>query len=218
MFSFVLVVSAVAGYLLGSIPFGYIIGKMSRGVDVRNYGSGKTGATNVLRTAGTGPGLLSFALDAIKGAGAVFLSGWLASKAGIVPDTSSVLYNLSRAMGGMAAIIGHDWPVFLKFQGGRGVVPTMGAVLVVAPLAIAGAALVGFTTIAISRFVSLGSILGAFTLALMILALYVIRGLPQEFLIFGVVSSLLIILQHKDNISRLVHGTERKLGQKAENA
>lgn len=218
MFLIVLILSAIAGYLLGSIPFGYIIGKISRGVDVRDYGSGKTGATNVLRTVGTGAGLLSFVLDAVKGAGAVLFAGWLAGSAGIAPDNSSVLHNLPRALGGMAAIIGHDWPIFLKFQGGRGVVPTMGAVLVVAPLAIGGAALVGFTTIAISRFVSLGSILGAFTLALIIIALYVMKGLPQEFLLFGVVSSLLIILQHKDNISRLVHGTERKLGQKAENA
>lgn len=217
MFLLILIISLIISYLLGSIPFGYIIGKVSKGVDVRDYGSGKTGATNVLRTAGIGAGILAFVLDMAKGAGAVFLSGWLVNRAGISPDNSSLLFNLARAGGGMAAIIGHDWPVFLKFKGGRGVVPTGGAFLVLAPIAMGGAIIVGFATIAMWRFVSLGSILGALTLALIVIVLYVTRGLPVEIVIFCIISSLLIILQHKDNISRLINGTERKLGQKAEN-
>lgn len=217
MFLVILILSLIISYLLGSIPFGYIIGKLSKGVDIRDYGSGKTGATNVLRTAGIRAGLISFILDTAKAAGAVFLSGWLISKVINISDSSSLLFDLTRAAGGMAAIIGHNWPVFLKFKGGRGVVPTMGAFLVLSPLAVIGAALVGFTTIAIWRFVSLGSILGALALALIITLLYLVKGSPSVILIFSIISLLLIIFQHMDNISRLINGTERKLGQKAEN-
>lgn len=217
MFLLILIISLIVSYLLGSIPFGYIIGKVSKGVDVRDYGSGKTGATNVLRTAGVGAGLLSFILDMAKGASAVLLSGWLFNKVGITSGNLSFLFDLSRAAGGMAAIIGHNWPLFLKFKGGRGVMPTAGAFLVLAPIATGGAALVGFTTIAISRFVSLGSILGVSALTFIIIILYLLKGFSSEILIFSIISSLLVIFQHKDNISRLMNGTESKLGQKAEN-
>lgn len=217
MFLLASIISLIISYLIGSIPFGYIIGRATKGVDVRDYGSGKTGATNVLRTAGTGAALLSFILDMAKGAGAVFLSGWLVSRSVIAPDDQSFLFNLSRAAGGMAAIIGHNWPVFLKFKGGRGVVTTIGVFLVLSPIAIGGAAVVGFTTIAVWRFVSLGSILGSLALAFIITSLYLTKGIPPEILVFSIISSLLIIFQHKDNISRLINGTERKLGQQAEN-
>lgn len=217
MFLLIFIIALVISYLLGSIPFGYIIGKISKGIDVRDYGSGKTGATNVLRTAGIGAGLLSFVLDMAKGTGAAFLSGWLISKTGTIPVNSSFYFDVSRAAGGMAAVIGHNWPIFLKFKGGRGVMPTMGAFLVLAPVAAVGATLIGFATIALWRFVSLGSMLGGLSLSIIIIYLYLVKGFSSEILVFGIISSLLIIFQHKDNISRLISGTERKLGQKAEN-
>ena len=219
MYLFILVISLIISYLLGSIPFGYVIGKRFKGVDVRDYGSGKTGATNVLRTAGVSAGLLSFVFDMAKGAGAVVFTGWLFSLPGqsLSNPYDMFVKELSRPAAGMAAIIGHDWPIFLKFRGGRGVMPTAGAFIVLSPIAVGGAALVGLMTIAIFRFVSLGSILGVSSLTLIVIYLYYFKGLSLEILLFSIISSLLVILQHNDNISRLVNGTERKLGQKAEN-
>lgn len=211
-----LAISLVISYFLGSLPFGYIIGRLTKGVDVRLYGSGKTGATNVLRTVGVKAAVLSFILDIGKAAGAVFITGLLMQKASGSSD-SSPLFNIFRSASGMAAITGHNWPVFLKFKGGRGVVPTMGAFLVLAPLATLGAAIFAFSIIAIWRFVSLGSILGAASLAFIIALLNIAQILPLEILIFSIICAALIIVQHKDNISRLMNGTERKLGEKVEN-
>lgn len=216
MFLIWLILSFILSYLIGSLPFGYILGKLAKGVDVRDYGSGKMGATNVLRTMGLGAGLLAFSLDVAKGAMAVYLSGWIMGKAVPQSENADFLFYLARAGGGMAAIIGHNWPVYLSFRGGRGVLTTLGAFLVLSPVSALGATLMGFAVIALWRFVSLGSLIGSLWLVLMTSFFFLSRVLPVEYLILSIISFLLIFFQHRDNLSRLIKGTERKLGKKAE--
>lgn len=210
-----LVLIAGIAYLWGSIPSGYWMGKILRGkdFDIRNYGSHKTGATNVLRTLGRIPALIVFILDLSKGVGPVllattvplfFAAGWGASVAGI------------------AAFLGHCFPLFIGFKGGRGVLTGAGAVLVISPLTFLFGAITSFSTIGIWRYVSLGSIVGGLTVIICGIAFYFVGlsspgfiarvSIPQ--LVFMVVVPTLVILFHADNISRLLAGKERKIGQK----
>lgn len=195
----------VLGYLLGSVPFGLILGKL-RGVDIREYGSGKTGATNVLRTLGPKFGISVLLADAAKGTGAVLVARFLLGPGGEVAAA-------------IAAVVGHNWPVYLKFQGGRGVATTLGGlaamtwpVSLLAPLASA----VFVIVVALSRYVSLGSILAAVTVLVGMVPLLAMDRVKLVYLVYGLVAAGLILFQHRDNISRLLSGTERKLGQRAE--
>jgi glycerol-3-phosphate acyltransferase PlsY len=210
-----LVLVAIIGYLWGSIPSGYWMGKLLRGkdFDIRNYGSHKTGATNVRRTLGNGPAAIVLVVDLSKGVGPVliatlvhffYLSGWGPTIAGIV------------------ALLGHIFPIFAGFKGGRGVMTGAGAILVTSPLTFLIAAVTTISTIAISRYVSLGSILGALTSIICGIIFYFVgKAYPAFFghvslaqMILLVVVPGLVIIFHYDNIGRLLAGKERKLGQK----
>ena len=202
------------GYLLGALPFGLILGKLFGGVDVRDYGSGKTGMTNVLRTVGVPAALLSLALDMGKAVLAVLLARVFFDSPG------------TDAAAAIAALVGHNWPVFVGFRGGRGTAPGWGALIILSPLAGLVASLVGLSAVAISRYVSLGSILGTLSGIITLIALavlgVVIEGTADDFwfayaeyIWFAVIGAALVIGLHKDNIQRLISGTERKLGQPA---
>ena len=202
------------GYLLGALPFGVILGKLFGGVDVRDYGSGKTGMTNVLRTAGVPAALLSLALDMGKAILAVLL-------ARIFFDSPGV-----DAAAAIAALVGHNWPVFIGFRGGRGTAPGWGALIILSPLAGLVATLIGLSAVALSRYVSLGSILGTLSGIITLIALallgVVVEGSSDafwfaytEYIWFAVIGAALVIGLHKDNIQRLINGTERKIGQSA---
>lgn len=194
------------GYLIGAIPFGLIVGRVSRGLDVRKYGSGMTGATNVMRTAGTVPGLVVFALDLGKGVGVVFLARVLV--AGGPP--------LMAGAAALACVVGHNWPIYLRFKGGRGVMTYFGGLLALAwPVVVIGGG-VSLVTIALSRYVSLGSLVGAVVAALVMAYMVVWEGWPWEYLVYAAIVTGLIIFQHRDNLVRLWTGRERKIGQKAE--
>ncbi len=193
------------GYLLGSVPFGLLLGKL-RGVDIREYGSGKPGATNVLRTLGPKFGILVLLGDVAKGAVPVLAARFLLGPGGEVAA-------------GVAAIVGHNWPVYLKFQGGRGVSTSLGAlaamswpISLLAPVCLAVFAIV----VALSRYVSLGSMSGGVTAAVGTAPLVAMGQAGVVYLVFGLVAAGLILVQHRDNISRLLAGTERKLGQPGE--
>jgi glycerol-3-phosphate acyltransferase PlsY len=191
-------------YLLGTIPFGVIIGRLFRGVDVREYGSGKMGATNVMRTAGICPGIVVFLADLAKGVGAVLLARL------ILPT------EVAAVGAALAAVAGHNWPVYLKFRGGRGVTTSLGGLLALSwPLAILAFGL-GVAIIALFRYVSLGSILGSVGLALIVLVLVALGWQPVELLVFAALVATAIVIQHRDNIARLRAGQERKLGQGVE--
>lgn len=201
-------VSFVAlSYLLGSIPFGYLIVRARGGGDVRETGSGGTGATNVTRRAGKGAGLLTLLLDATKGAAAVLLAR------GLLTEDFGV--NWWVAASAFAAVGGHVFPVWLKFRGGKGVAPGLGVFLALAP-AVVPVALAAFLLVVWrTRYVSLGSITAA---ALMPLALFVLdsrfpfagqHGLER--VAAAAAGAALIIYAHRENIRRLLRGTENKL-------
>jgi glycerol-3-phosphate acyltransferase PlsY len=188
-------------YLLGSIPFGYLIVKFKEGQDVRSRGSGNIGATNVLRTAGRGSAVLTLFLDATKGYLAVWLASWASHDA---PPTV--------ALAAIAAVLGHLFPVFLKFKGGKGVSTVLGVFLYASPIPILIAASSFACIVVVFRYVSLGSLVAA----LVFPAAYLLLTYPGNsswWLFFAVlVCPGLVIVKHHQNIQRLLAGTERKLG------
>ena len=210
-----LVVVVVIAYLLGSIPFGLIIGKLKSGVDIREYGSGKTGATNVMRTIGTKLGILTLVLDVVKAAGAVMLATVIIDgSSGILTIGGVSVYwqHIAQVAAGLAAIAGHNWPVFAKFKGGRGVTAYFGTLFAIFPPAgILGAEVVAIAALR-SRHMSLGSILGALAAwCLMVPLALAYDLLPPIYLFYGLVVIALLVYQHQDNIKRLRQGTERQL-------
>ena len=193
----------IFSYLVGSIPCGLVVGKI-RGVDVREYGSGKTGATNILRTVGVGAGAIVLICDLAKGVAAVLLARFLLHSP------------IAEMVAALVAIVGHNWPIYARFRGGRGVSTSLGGLLAMSPFVTLCSAVVGVSAIGISRYVSLGSVLGAATALLLMVALTILGREPWPYLIYTLVGAPLIILQHRDNIGRIWAGTERKLGQRTE--
>ena len=195
----------IAAYLLGSIPFGYLIVRAKEGADVRDAGSGGTGATNVSRRAGKGAGVVTLLLDAAKGALAVVLARWF-----LTPDFG---INWWVAAAGVMAVLGHIFPLWLGFRGGKGVATGVGVFLSLSPLAVACAAVLFLVVVAATRYVSLGSIIAAAALPLFIwlLSLFVrplVGFAPVMTAAIG--AGALIILMHRANIKRLMHGTENR--------
>ena len=191
-------------YVLGSIPWGFLIIQRTKGVDIREYGSGKTGTTNVLRTAGFSLAGLALVLDTSKGISAVFM-------ARAVADTAT-----AEVAAGLLALIGHNWPLFLSFKGGRGIATGMGGLLVMSPIAVAlGTPFFIFTTL-LSRYLSLGSIVGVTGSFFGLLALVLLDRSSPTYLWYAGAGGCLIICRHWDNIQRLRQGKELRLGQSAE--
>lgn len=192
-----LVILLVLGYILGSVPFGYVMGKLFN-VDITRTGSGNIGATNVLRAVGPTAGILVFILDMLKGTLAVVLA------------TIYFSDPLLIILVGLSAILGHMFSFFLKFKGGKGSAVGLGVLLGITPDVFFFSFLLVVLVILISRYVSLASILGA--LATTWLMLLFQKPLPYFLAAFA--TMLLIIYKHKGNLSRLLQGTERKLGEK----
>lgn len=196
--------AAVVGYLLGSIPTGIVVARVYRNVDLTAHGSGRTGATNVLRTLGRGAAAVAFAGDLLKGAAAV-----LAVKYFIAPDVAWIEMT-AAAM----AVVGHTYSVFIGFKGGRGVVTGFGATVVAAPIPSLIAFAIGLALVGITRYVSLGSVVGAALGGVLMCVFAYLRGDPA-WAFWGVLVGGFIVVAHKDNIERLLAGTERKLGERA---
>lgn len=209
---FILVI--VIGYLLGSIPFGLIISRRKAKIDIRNYGSGRIGGTNVLRTLGRKAFLMVAGLDIAKGALAVIVAGLIIGNDYIIIGNSG-LGLLSQVLAGLAAVVGHIWPVFLKFKGGRGVATFIGGLIALFPIAglLGGEAII--IGAGLSGFASLGSIIGVVGVFAILIPLTISYNLPIEYLGYALIGTLLIIFVHRDNIKRLLSGDERKLNQKA---
>lgn len=200
----------ILAYLLGSIPFGHIIVKLKTGKDVRASGSGATGATNVLRTAGKTLGILTFALDIIKGVVAVVLARWLTGAGG--GDTTWVVAGAAAL-----AILGHIFPVWLGFKAGKGVATGLGVFLAIAPVASLCAFALFILIVVKTRYISLGSIVASLV---MIPLIWFWHGwmwpslfLTQMLVAITVVAAV-IVFKHHENIQRLMSGTENKFGQK----
>lgn len=201
----------VGSYLLGAVPWGLLV-SLRLGRDLRQHGSGKTGATNALRVVGRRAAAVVFLLDAAKGIIPV-----LVARALPWPDDTW----LGIAMGGaaVAAIVGHCWSLWIrlfsgKWGGGRGVATAVGVMIMVHPLAALIGFGVGIGVILVSRYVSLGSIVGVSVGLLSLGVLVFAQQIPLWFFPWGLIAGLLVVILHRDNIERLLKGTERKLGQR----
>ena len=188
------VVLMIVAYILGSIPNALWIGKVFKGIDVREHGSKNTGSTNAARVLGAKLGILTLILDISKGAIPTLIATMLL-------DSS-----ISVILVGICAILGHSFSIFMKFQGGKAVATTVGVFIVLVPGAILLAAVIFFLVFGITRYVSLSSMIGAISLPIWIIIFY--KNIPLT--IFGIIIAVLIIVRHKSNIQRLLNGTESK--------
>jgi acyl phosphate:glycerol-3-phosphate acyltransferase len=191
----------LACYLLGSIPTGYLYGR-ARGIDIRRQGSGNLGATNVVRVLGWGPGVLVLLIDIAKG----FLAVWVLAR--FSPFAGS---DLMRVGCGLAAVLGHTFTVWLRFQGGKGVATSCGVFLALAPLATSVVLLAFVAVVAATRYVSLGSILAAALLPLLVWAVGE-GGRSGLILLLAALLAVAVVFLHRSNIQRLLRGTENRLG------
>lgn len=194
--------AVVAAYLVGSFPAGYLLGRLW-GVNVLERGSGRTGGTNVFRSAGILPALITGALDVGKGALAVWLAGQM------VPESHQAI---AEVLGGMAVILGHNYSIFLGFRGGAGVGTSLGALgAIYWPAAIALLVLL-LVIIAATRYASVGSLTVITLMPIILLALAVTGALSLTYVGYGLLAWIIIVYSHRSNISRLIQGTERRIG------
>jgi acyl phosphate:glycerol-3-phosphate acyltransferase len=205
---------AVMAYLLGSIPFGYLLVRIFRGEDIRKTGSGNIGATNVARSGAKGLGIATLALDALKGALAVYIAGLLIrSKYPSCQEHLDLYFCMPvlrvKAEAALFAVLGHVFPIWLRFKGGKGVATALGVFCVLFPKAILLALAIFVLVVAITRYVSLGSILGAIAFPA---AAYFLQKTDTVSLLLASSVSLIVILKHHQNISRLLSGTESRFG------
>lgn len=191
------VLPILLGYGLGSLPLGYLVANRTKGIDLRRVGSGNVGAANVYRTAGLAVALIVIMVDVTKGASSVFLA------ARLTPGSAAPV------AAGVAAIVGHVYPVWLRFHGGKGVATACGVFWMLAPLATAVSASLFVIVVWVSRYVSLGSIVA--TLALPPLAWFTAKSIPV--VIGAGVAALVIVHRHQSNLGRLQQGVERRLGR-----
>ena len=209
---------AVVSYLIGSIPFSFLVVKLFAGADIRQLGSRNVGATNVARTFGKAPGIIALLLDIAKGVAAVSLVRWmtalpqwpLANGADASPWHSRAFW---IALAGLIAVLAHMFPVWLKFHGGKGVATATGAFLAIDPLAVLAAAIVFLIVLLSLRFVSLASMLSAASIPVFFRFL---THAPFWTIVISIIIAMLIIVKHHSNIARLTQGTERKMGERKE--
>lgn len=197
----------LTAYVLGSIPNALWVGKVFKGIDVREHGSKNTGSTNAARVLGAKLGILTLALDIVKGSIPVILA--LIMRADLIENVANIS-NIDAILIGVSAIIGHSFSIFMKFKGGKAVATTVGVFIVLVPKALLLAAVVFFAVFLLTRYVSLSSMIGAVSLPIFIYLLY--GNIP--YIIFGGIIAILIIIRHKSNIERLINGTETKFEPK----
>jgi glycerol-3-phosphate acyltransferase PlsY len=201
------ILAVFGAYLLGSIPFGFLVAK-AKGIDIRSVGSGNIGATNALRVLGKPAGIFVLLMDVLKGFAAVWLCTALVKKFNLAANMETL-----RILAGIGAVLGHNFTCWLRFKGGKGIATTAGVYLALAPWALLVALVVFILAILLTRYVSVGSILGA---AALVATIWVMT--PGN-LFLGVVTTALgalAIYKHKSNIQRLMAGTENRLGRKKE--
>lgn len=203
-------------YLLGSLPTGYLLGKYLKGIDIREYGSGSTGATNVLRTLGKPAGITVLVIDALKGVAAVTFGAPVASalaKGMYLADFNPFPETWKPwlvTLAGIGAVLGHSKSVFLNFSGGKSVATSIGILLIMSPLVGLGTLGSFLAMLGVSRIVSLSSITGAIVVTFLMIFL----KQPLPYILFAAVAGIYVIVRHRSNIERLIAGTEPRLGQK----
>lgn len=205
-----ILISALLGYLLGSIPAGYIAGRFA-GIDIRTVGSGNVGATNVTRVLGKQFGYPVFLFDFAKGAAAVFVARFLAQRVQGTP----LFIDLCLCVSGTAAVLGHSYPVWLRFKGGKGVATSIGVLFGVAWIAAVIVGVVWLIVFRLSRYVSLASVIAAVTLPMIMTAMFFLDRLQSPLLIyFFAALAAIVIFRHRSNLSRLFSGTEARFERK----
>ncbi len=196
-------VTGLIGYLIGAIPSGMIVARVYRNVDLTAHGSGRTGATNVLRTLGPGAAAIVLVSDFMKGVIPVLIAAYVSNG-----------QPWAELVAAIAAVVGHTYSPFIGFKGGRGVITGFGATVVAAPVLMLIAAVIGVSLVALTRYVSLGSVVGAAVGGALLVGLALSTTNPA-WAVWGVLVGGFIVVAHRDNIRRLVTGTERKLGERA---
>ncbi len=196
-------VVAALSYLLGSVPWGYMLLRLSTGEDVRDYGSGRTGMTNVLRTGGGKIAATTMALDVAKAVLAILLAR------AVIGSTEA------DVAAGLLVLVGHNWPVFLQFRGGRGILTGLGGISMMAPVPAAIATVTFLIITFASRYVSLGSLVGVTIGCLSLVALTLVGIYSSAYALYAILGGAIIIWQHRDNIQRIREGSERRLGNPA---
>lgn len=206
-----------ASYLIGSIPFSYLVVRLLTGADIRRHGSQNVGATNVARTFGKGPGIVALLLDLAKGYAAVELARWMTAR----PDwpfaaaaTGGPLQSREMwiALAGLIAVIGHMFPLWLKFHGGKGVATAAGVFLALDPIVFAAGAIVFLIVVIVSRYVSLASILSAASMPLFFR--FLANNAPFWRIIISIAIALIVVAKHHSNIARMARGNERRMGER----
>ena len=198
------VIFVLVGYLLGSVPFGLISGWATKHVDIREYGSGNTGMTNVMRTVSVPVGILVLLLDMGKAVAVVVLARIFTDSFGV--ETAAAI----------AVLIGHNWSVFLGFRGGRGTATGWGSLIILLPVSGLAATAVGLPIVAFTRYMSLASVVSTIVGVGTMIGLSISGYAPSEYIWFGIIGGAIVVGRHKDNIQRLLKGEERKVGQPAE--
>lgn len=205
----------VGAYLVGSIPFSFLVVRLVAGRDLREEGSRNVGATNVARTVGKVPGIIALLLDIAKGYAAVAMARWMVAQPGwpFAPGTAPwESREFWVALAGVIAVLAHMYPVWLRFHGGKGVATAGGVFLAMNPIVIAGALIVFAIVVILSRFVSLASIITAASIPL--LMRFLVTAAPFWHIVASIAIAIAVIAKHHSNIARLVGGTERRMGQK----
>ncbi|MCI0900183.1 MAG: glycerol-3-phosphate 1-O-acyltransferase PlsY [Chloroflexi bacterium] len=190
-------------YLLGSISWGYMMMQWKMGVDVREFGSGRTGMSNVLRTGGVKAAVVVLTLDIAKGVIAVVIAR------AVIGTTAA------EVAAALIVLAGHNWPVFLQFKGGRGILTALGGLALMVPVAAIVATATFLTITALSRYISLGSVVGVMIAALTILALGLADVNSDVYMVYGFIACAMLVWQHRDNLQRIRNGNERRLGHPA---
>jgi glycerol-3-phosphate acyltransferase PlsY len=200
----VIIVVALTGYLIGSVPFGYLVGRLT-GLDIRKLGSGNIGATNVIRVLGKRYGYLVFLADFMKGLAAVQVSLVICNKASH-PQVVSELFGI---IGGVSSVVGHSYPIWLSFKGGKGVATSAGVIFSLMPFAAVIVGIIWMATFFGSRYVSVASISAAVALPITVGAMIYLRQLSTVVLLyFSICLAAIVIIRHRSNLSRLFHGSE----------
>lgn len=191
------VLVSVIAYLLGNFATAYLVSKVSGKIDIRKYGSGNAGSTNVLRVLGAKPAAIAFLGDVLKGTAAVLIGRYIGGSYGEI-------------LAGIFVVVGHNWPIVLGGKGGKGIATTIGLMIPIDPIMVLIIVITGVTVILITRYVSLGSVLGVTIYPIAM----IITKKPIEYIIFSLVLSGMAIYRHRSNIGRLLKGTESKIGKK----
>lgn len=188
----------LVSYLIGSISFGFLFCKIIKGIDIRDYGSGATGATNISRILGIGPAVIVFILDVLKGITSIYLARLFGGNPLII------------ILAGIAVIAGHNWPVFFGFRGGRGIASSLGIIFAISPQVFLWLFIIGIPVVLLTKYVSLGSVCGALSLPFLMWYFQ----LEISYIILGTVLSVIAVIRHIPNLKRLRAGKESRLGEK----